>query len=244
MDSPAAPALSRSTPPWPRAALFDLDGTLVDSAPDIAAAIAELMAGEGLAAFTEAEVRAMIGHGMPVLVERAFAARGRPLADTDIGPMVARMSGIYANHLTDRTRLLPGVGAALAYLEGIACRVAVVTNKPEGPAETVLGHFGLRGRVELLIGDRGPAGGATLRRKPAPDMLNFALHALGVDAESAIMVGDSEADIVSAQAAGVFAIAIEGGYAHAPLESYAPDLVLPSLAELPRALSLDARNRS
>lgn len=223
------------TESWPRAALFDLDGTLIDSVPDIADAVAELLATEGLPRQPDAAVRDMVGRGMPVLVARAFAASGRPLDEAAHRAMVARMLTIYPKHLTGRTVLMPGVGPALDWLESLGSRQAIVTNKPQDFCETILRHLGLWDRFELVLGDQ-PLGGR-LAPKPAPDMLLFALDRLGVATGDAVMIGDSASDIESARAAAVFSVGVRGGYSAVPIGELHPDVVLDDLSDLAAGLS-------
>src|SRR5437868_7549215 len=128
---------------WRRAILFDLDGTLIDSLLDITASVAELFALQGLSPPTNDEVRRMIGHGLKILVQRAYAARDIGLAGSALDDKTAEMSGIYARHLTEFTTVLPGVREALAHYANAGVKLAVVTNKTERAARTVLTHFGL-----------------------------------------------------------------------------------------------------
>ena len=215
------------TQAWPRAALFDLDGTLIDSVPDITLAVAELMTTEDLAPFDEADVREMVGHGLRVLVRRALAARGRTPEPAEFEVIVDRMHEIYPRHLTGRTTLLPGVVECLDSLAAADCAVAVVTNKIQSGATTVLDHFGLAERFALILGDQ--VGLTDLAPKPEPDMLLHALSHLGVRPADAVMVGDSGADMDSARAAGVFSVAVRGGYCNGPIEDLGPDVVIDSL---------------
>ena len=219
---------------YPKAALFDLDGTLIDSVPDITLAVAELMATEALKPFDDAEIRVMVGYGLRVLVQRAFAARGVHLDETGLGAMTRRMQGIYPRHLTRRTSLLPGAAECLAALAAEGCAIGLVTNKMQGAADTVLRHFGLTDRFAVILGDHiRPQG---LRPKPSSDMLDFALARLGVAPVDAIMVGDSAADIRSAAAAGIFSVAVRNGYSSIPLEMLNPSAIIPDLTALPDAI--------
>lgn len=229
--------------PWPLAVLFDLDGTLVDSVPDITAATTELLAGEHLPAPSEQDVRSMVGNGTEALVARAFAAIGRPLQGEALTRMTARMMTIYPRHLVDKSVLMPGVMACLEGLAAHGCALGVVTNKPQDAAETVLAHFAILPRLSVLQGDQPLKSGRQLARKPAPDMLAFALDKLGVAPADAVMVGDSESDIRSAQAGGLIGIGVRGGYTNQPLETFAPDLVLDSLAGLVDALKTWRKRR-
>lgn len=216
---------------WPQALLFDLDGTLIDSAADIAAATNRLLASEQHSPLEVAEVRSMIGNGVGKLVERAFAARGVRLEGEAHVSMTARMMGFYADHLTGHTTLLGGAAEMLEAYHGAGVRNAIVTNKPEAFTRTILDHFGLSRFVAVVVGgDTGPA------RKPAPDMLLHAASEAGIRPDRAIMVGDSAADIGAAKAAGMASVAVRGGYTAVPAEELGADAVIATLFELPRAI--------
>jgi phosphoglycolate phosphatase len=221
-------------PAWPRAALFDLDGTLIDSVPDITLAVGELMTSEDLEPFDEADVRAMVGHGLRVLVRRALAARGRTPDPAEFEIVIGRMLEIYPRHLTGRTTLLPGVVDCLDTAAAAGCAVALVTNKLQSAATTVLDHFELSDRFTIILGDQ--EGLSDLAPKPEPDMLLHALSHVGVEPAHAVMVGDSEADMASARAAGVFSVAVRGGYCDGPIEDLEPDVVIDSLFDFPTAV--------
>lgn len=216
---------------WPRAVLFDLDGTLIDSAPDIHAAVDELLAANGFAPLPFDRVKAMIGHGTRKLVERAFAAVGVALDEKALDAKYDQMMPIYNSHLTRLTTLLPGVPETLAALAERGVAMGVVTNKPQAPTETVLAHFGIAGRFGAVLG-----GDYGLPRKPAPDMLLGALRILGSNPGSAAMVGDSESDIQSGRAAGMPTVAIAGGYTNVPPHELGANLVILQFVELPAAL--------
>ena len=202
--------------------------------PDITLAVAELMATEGLEPFAEADVRAMVGHGLRVLVRRALAARGRVPSPAEFEIVVGRMLEIYPRHLTGRTTLLPGVVECLDTLAAADCAVALVTNKLQSAAATVLDHFGLSDRFSIILGDQ--EGLSDLAPKPEPDMLLHAISFVGVGPADALMVGDSEADMASARAAGVFSVAVRGGYCSEPIEDLEPDVVIDSLLGLADAV--------
>lgn len=201
--------------PRPRALLLDLDGTLIDSAPDIARALAETLAAYGLPPLDEVAVRQRVGHGVARLVESGFAAVGRPLAEADLAAATAAMMDAYRARLIDRTRLIDGVEVLVAVCEAREIRLACVTNKPEAMARTILDHFGLGAAIPVVIGGDGP-----LPRKPAPDPLLAALARLGVAPDEAWMVGDGRPDMQAARAAGVAAVAVRSDYG----EPLTPDL--------------------
>ncbi|GLS29015.1 phosphoglycolate phosphatase [Mesorhizobium albiziae] len=215
----------------PKAILFDLDGTLIDSAPDITAAVNELLAGRGLPPLSLAQVKSMIGNGVEKLVERAFAASGTPLSNGGLEEANREMAPIYLRHITRLTRLLPGAAEALAQLHVAGVRLGVATNKPQLATREILLHFGLAERLGAIVG-----GDAVTRKKPAPDSLLLALERLGTEPRDALMVGDSIADVEAARAADMPVIIIRGGYTKVPAEQLGADLVCDSLLDLPAAL--------
>jgi phosphoglycolate phosphatase len=218
-------------PVWPRAALFDLDGTLIDSAPDIAAAVNELLARDGRGPLTLVQVTSMIGNGVEKLVERAIAATGDVLGPEALKREQMAMIDIYARHLTGLTILMPGTREALDVLHGDGILLGLVTNKPQRFIETVLDHFGLSALFGVVIG-----GDAGVPKKPAPDMLLAALEQFGVAPADAVMVGDSPADVDSARAAGTASVIVRGGYSNVPPERLGADIVIDDMMGLAAAL--------
>jgi phosphoglycolate phosphatase len=214
-----------------KALLFDLDGTLVDSVPDIAAAANLLLASEDFEPLAVDEVRRMIGHGIPKLVERVFAARGRELDATAHAGLTSRMMGFYAKNLTGRTVPLPGAMAVLEAARDAGFGLAVVTNKPEAFSREILVHFGMDAYVSVVVG-----GDTCATRKPEPEMLLHAAAALGASSNDAVMVGDSSADVDSARAAGMAAVVVRGGYTTVPAEELGADIVIDGLDDLLPAL--------
>ncbi len=214
-----------------KAILFDLDGTLIDSAPDITAAVNELLASRDLPPLRLDKVTTMIGGGVGKLVERAFAASGAPLSGSALEEARHDMTPIYRRHLTRLTRLMPGVREVLTHfhLNGIAMGVA--TNKSQLATREILLHFGLTDWLGAIIG-----GDAVTHLKPAPDALLLALDRLRTDPRDALMVGDSIADVGAARAAGMPVVLLRGGYTPVPVEELGADLVCDSMADLPLAL--------
>lgn len=232
MDAPLpANENSRSAahePGWPQAALFDLDGTLIDSVVDLAGSVNAVLAADGRRACTVEEVRAMIGNGVKKLVARAYEATGEALDGDTLATTTDRMMTIYGERLTRETTLMEGALETLHTLKASGTRLAVVTNKPEAPTRQILAHFELTPCFDAVVGgDTGPA------RKPAPDMLFHALELLGVAPSAAVMVGDSPADIDSARAASIASVAVRGGYTALPAEQLGASAIIDSLAELP-----------
>lgn len=215
--------------------LFDLDGTLVDSAPDIAAAVNIVLAEAGHAPLAVATVRSMIGHGVKRLVERAFIASGDPLDPDALDARTDRMMAVYGADLTSGTILMPGAQEAMSALVSHGIRIGTVTNKPTAMAHAILAHFGMADGMAVIIG-----GDSGVPRKPAPDMLHLALSRTATSDEACLFVGDGTADIEAAKAAGITCILVEGGYCDVPLASLGADGVIETLADLPAKLMVSA----
>lgn len=216
---------------WPQAIFFDLDGTLVDSAPDLAASVNEVLALEGHAALSLDEVRAMVGNGVRKLVERAFAARGVALEGAALDARSETMMQVYGRQVTDRTTLMPGADTIVKAYHRAGVKLGVVTNKPEGFTRAILDHFGFSDLMAVVVGgDSGP------EKKPAPDMLLHAAEQAGFHPSRCLMVGDSPADAGAARAAGMACLLVRGGYTTVPVEDIPCDGVIDSLAALGQAI--------
>jgi phosphoglycolate phosphatase len=202
-----------------RAVCLDLDGTLIDSAPDLAAALNRRLAANGLAPHPLGAVKRMIGDGARMLLTRGFAAAGRPLSEGELAAEVAAFIPDYEAHSLDETRPFPGVEATLDALAEAGFTLAIVTNKPEGPTHTILRRLGLDHRFATVAG-----GDSFPVRKPDPGHLTGALGRIGIPPGDAVMVGDHRNDLLAARGAGVRAIYAAFGYGeedHAALGAYA-----------------------
>jgi len=209
--------------------LFDLDGTLVDSVPDLTLALNQVLGEHGYKPLTPAEVAPMVGDGVPALVERAFAARGGGIAEA--ASALLRYIAVYEANATNLTRPYPGVPETLAFLRNRGYRTAVCTNKLQQASETVLSGLGLVGLFD------GVAGGDRYKvKKPDKGHLLGLIAELGGDAQRAVMIGDSENDAAAAHAAALPLIIMSYGYARTDPAMLGADAVLAFFSELPSAL--------
>ena len=214
-----------------KAVIFDLDGTLVNSAPDLHAAGLAMLAEAGLPPVSFDQTRSFIGNGAPKLVERLLGATGGD--GTRLDDLLVRFLHHYEADPVGRTQLYPGVREALETLVATGHVLAICTNKPEAPARTVAAHFGLAEPMAAIVG------GDTLAvKKPDPAPLHRAIAATGAD--EILYVGDSEIDSATAHAAGVpFALFTEG-YRKSPVAdiphqtAFADFELLPAIANAQR----------
>ncbi len=220
--------------------IFDLDGTLVDSAGDIALAASRVLAVRGLPALSREMVIPLIGEGARRLMERAlFEARdgAREPSPADVDEALAEFLATYAANLTQTTVAYAGVDETLAALTAQGYRHAVCTNKPEAHARTILHRLGLDGHFASVIGGDSVAG----TRKPDPAMVQPILDFFGVAPSAAILVGDSPTDVRLARAAGMPVVVRRGGYSTVPAADLGADRLIDDFAALPAAIeSLDA----
>jgi phosphoglycolate phosphatase len=217
---------------------FDLDGTLVDTAPDLVGALNRLLEERGLAALPVATGRMMVGRGARSLIEQGFAASGAPLADAETSAMVERFIDLYRERICDESLPFEGMEAALDALAGAGATLCVCTNKRTDLSVQLLDVLGLTDRFAAVVGaDRAPA--------PKPDgrHLVAAIEAAGGQMDRAILVGDSASDVGAARAAGAPSVVVTFGYtAIAPAE-LGGDHLIERFDELPAlALRLFARS--
>lgn len=207
----------------PPTLVLDLDGTLVDSVPDLTAALNRVLAARGLAGFTREETAGMVGDGVHRLLERAFAARGRSPDPQSVADYVAD----YGAHYAVGTRLYPGVEPTLRAMHAEGWHLALCTNKLEAPARALLAVFGLSGLFAAV------GGGDTFPvRKPDPAHLLATLTAAGGRPEAAVMAGDHANDIAAAHGAGLPCIFVAWGYG-TPAMGTAAEAVAQHFSELP-----------
>jgi phosphoglycolate phosphatase len=217
----------------PRAVLFDLDGTLLDSAPDLAAAANAMLAELGLPARDPAVIATYIGQGIPRLVERTLTGALAGAADPDL---LARALPIYERHYAHesgrRTVAYPGVVDGLRALGVAGLPLAVITNKAERFTVDLLQRTGLAAFFGVLV-----CGDTVARRKPAPEPVLAACARLGVAPADALMIGDSANDVAAARAAGCPVWCVPYGYNEGrPPESLDCDLLVADLAAAARRI--------
>lgn len=210
--------------------VFDLDGTLVDTAPDLTASLNTVLTADGAAAVSLATGRSMIGGGVRVLVSRAYAAAGIELSPEDLSARVDRFIEDYRSHIARESRPYPGLIEALQWLAAQGARLAVCTNKRTDLSIALLQVLGLAERFAAIVGaDLAPAA------KPDPRHLNLAIERAGGRIDRAVMVGDTRLDAVVARAASVPLILVDFGYADAPVETFQPDVLISHFSALPDA---------
>ena len=217
------------------AVLFDLDGTLLDTAADIAEALNRALAERGWPPIAPSQVRRMIGRGSPMLIERAAACQSRVLDEAGKAAMLERFFHHYGYlEESGEFKAEPYVGAAecLRALHAAGLRIAVVTNKHERFATGLLKALALSDWVDCVVG-----GDSCPRRKPDPAPLLFACAQLGADPARALMVGDSTNDVQAARAASIPVICVPYGYNEGEDPRLLPcDAFVESLADLPGLL--------
>jgi phosphoglycolate phosphatase len=186
--------------------LFDLDGTLADTSADVAAAMNHVLRLESLPELPTAVITRFVGHGVRRLIQRSMDVLGAPLNGRE-ERMFEAFVAFYRRHMLDRTVLYPGVAETLERMRGV--RMAVLTNKPEGPSRTILQGLGAAAYFSALVG------GDTLEfKKPDPRTLQVLLDRYDVAPARALMVGDTFVDIATAHAAGARACIVTYGFAY------------------------------
>lgn len=209
---------------------FDLDGTLVDTAPDLVGTLNVLLRDEGLPTLPLDEARPFIGRGARWLIERGFEAAGQHLHPARVQPLFDRFIAHYLDHIADESRPFPGCEAALDALKARGARLCVCTNKRTDLSVALLEAVGLATRFEAVIGaDSTPA------IKPDPRHLQAAVDAVGGDIGRTILVGDAATDAGAARAAEAGLILVSFGYTEIPAADLAPDILIHSFDDLPEA---------
>ena len=207
--------------------VFDLDGTLVDTAHDLVTTLNAILAAEGMTPVAKETAIAMVGSGARVMIEAAFAAEGRALTPERLDRLLRDYMALYDDHLADESRPYPGVEESLDRFSAEGWLLAVCTNKFEAPARKLLGLLGLAPRFAAITGQDTFA-----FRKPDPRHLTETVHLAGGASDNAVMVGDSITDIDTALAANIPVVAVSFGYSPIPVADLKPTRVIARFAEL------------
>jgi phosphoglycolate phosphatase len=215
-----------------RTVVFDLDGTLVDTAPDLINALNFVLDREGLAPVPLHAARNMIGAGARKLIERGLELEGRSMSADQVTKLTGDFIDYYAAHIADASRPFEGLESALDDLSARGYRFAVCTNKLEWLSVRLLDTLQLSRHFAAVCGQD-----TFGMQKPNPEVLRRTILRAGGTPDRAIMVGDSGTDVRTARAAAVPVIAVDFGYSEVPIASLKPDRLIGSFADLPAAIS-------
>lgn len=208
---------------------FDLDGTLVDTAPDLVRALNTVVAADGLEDVALEDVRAMVGRGARVLIERAYSAQGRQITSADVDARVSIFIEVYKAGIADLSRPFDSCLDVLDMLDARGARLSVCTNKPSILADALLEALGMTKRFERIIGpDRTEA--------KKPDAAHF-WSAVGDAGPNLALIGDSITDVSCAKAAGIPCIILTHGYSEIPHHALGADAVIDRFDSLPDTLA-------
>lgn len=212
--------------------MFDLDGTLIDSVPDLAIAVDQTLEALSLPAAGEDNVRSWVGNGAAKLIERALRFAGLDVAAETFSGGQAKALAVffecYQRCCAEKTVLYPGVEALLETLRQHQVKMAIVTNKPRQFVSPILKHLSIESYFDYILG-----GDDLPNKKPHPEPLLHCMAELGVSADESLMVGDSRNDIQAARNANVLVAAVDYGYNHgAPIEDEQPDFVLSNIHQV------------
>jgi phosphoglycolate phosphatase len=222
-----------------RTVVFDLDGTLVDTAPDLINALNFILEREGLPPVPLHSARTMIGGGARRLIERGLELEGRSAGLEEITRLTSDFIDYYAAHIADASRPFEGLESTLDELSGRGYRFAVCTNKLEWLSKLLLDQLGLSSRFSAICG--ADTFGVS---KPDPAILQQTIARAGGHPSSAIMVGDAGPDIGAARRAGIPVIGVEFGYTEVPIADLKPDRLISHMSELPAAVENLMHQRS
>jgi phosphoglycolate phosphatase len=211
--------------------VFDLDGTLIDTAPDLIDTLNVIFAREGLPPVPYEAARNAIGGGARTMIARGIETEGRTFSAQKLEQMFAEFIEYYSEHVADRSQPFPGLIDALDSLAARGCRLAVCTNKLERLSVLLLRQLGLADRFAAICGQD-----TFGIQKPDPEILRRTVAAAGGTLERTVMIGDSNTDIRTARAAGAPVIAVDFGYSDRPIAEFGPDRIINHFSQLPAAI--------
>jgi len=219
--------------------IFDLDGTLIDSAPDVCASVNRALETMGRPSISVDDTKSLVGFGARILVEKALQITGLPGTEDDIDVLLSGFLDSYRQNPSEHTTIFPGVCEALERYTQAGTLIGICTNKPEATCFPVLEALDLRRFFFTVI-----CGDTLEFRKPDPRHVFHTLDAMGASRDTAIFVGDSEADIEAAKNAGLPSVLVTFGYCHVPFDSLGADVVIDHFDDLDEALNSIARQRN
>jgi phosphoglycolate phosphatase len=211
--------------------VFDLDGTLVDTAPDLIETLNVIFARHKVPPVAFGDARAMIGAGVKPLLVRGLVSQGTHLPPDEVDALFEEYLEFYAAHIADRSRPFPGLVDALDALTAEGCRLAVCTNKLEWLSVRLLDALELSSRFAAICG-----ADTFAMKKPDPEMLRLTIDRAGGDARRSVMVGDSMTDVATARAAGIPVVAVDFGYTETPPAELGAECLISHFAALPAAV--------
>lgn len=211
--------------------IFDLDGTLVDTAPDLIAALNHTIVAEGLAAVGYDDITHLVGQGAKKMIQRAYHLQGQTLDEAAVEPLLARFIEFYLAAMPGDSKPYPGVVAAMEGLTAAGYKLAVCTNKIEQLAIPLVHKLGLSAHFAVITG------GDTFEvRKPHAGHILGTIERAGGDPERSVMIGDSINDILAARNAGIPSVAVSFGYSDVPVEQLEASTIIQSFDQLTPAL--------
>jgi phosphoglycolate phosphatase len=214
------------------ALVFDLDGTLVDTAPDILGALNFVLVREGRRPVTRTDLRHLVGHGARTMLTEALTITGEQLPESQVYALIDDYIAHYRAHIADKSRPFPGVEATLAHFTERGARMGVLTNKPQELAVPLLERLGLAKYFAAIHG-----AGRFSYAKPDARVFHHVIEEMGGAVAPALMIGDSTTDAKTARAAGVPLILLTYGYTPDPVETLGADAIADDFAELPRLVA-------
>lgn len=220
------------------ALLFDLDGTIIDSAPDVCASVNRALETMDRPPITLDDTKALVGFGARILVEKALEKTGAPGSEEDVDFLLAGFLDSYRQNPSEHSKVFPGARAALDRLVAAGVALGVCTNKPEVTCFPVLDAFDLKRYFPTVI-----CGDTLEYRKPDPRHVFYTLEKMGAARENAAFIGDSEADILAANNAGLPSVLVTFGYCHVPFDSLGANAVIDHFDDLDEALNVIAGQR-
>lgn len=214
--------------------IFDLDGTLIDTAPDLITALNHTIVAQGLSAVGYEDITHLVGQGAKMMIQRAYHLQGQTLDEQAVEPLLARFIEFYLSEMPGDSKPYPGVIAAMERLSAAGCKLAICTNKIEQLALPLVQKLGLSDHFAVITG-----GDTFEMRKPHAGHILGTIERAGGDPARTVMIGDSINDILAARNAGIPSIAVSFGYSDVPVEQLEASTIIGSFDQLTPELIAD-----